>query len=177
MNEKEPPLFGVVGWKNAGKTTLTARLIGEFAARGFKVAAIKHSHHGFDVDQPGRDSYKFREAGAREVAIVSARRVAIMHELRDEEEPGLAEIAARLKGSDLLLVEGFKKNDHPKIEARRRESLQSDPLSRQIPGVVAIASDDETETDGLPCFALDDIPAIADFIAQYVKLETPGASQ
>ena len=165
-----PPVFGVVGWKNSGKTTLMSRLIEEFAARGLKVAAVKHAHHAFDVDQPGRDSYKFREAGAREVAVISAKRVAIMHELRDETEPSLDDILPRLHGSDLILVEGFKAHDHPKIEARRHEAVQGDPLAGAVPGVVAVASDHATETDELPLFPLDDVAAIADFITRYLGL-------
>jgi molybdenum cofactor guanylyltransferase/molybdopterin-guanine dinucleotide biosynthesis protein MobB len=166
-----PPIFGVVGWKNSGKTTLMSRLIAEFAARGIKVAAVKHAHHAFDIDQPGRDSYKFREAGAREVAVVSANRVAIMQELRGEDEPGLDEIVARLKGSNLILVEGFKTHDHAKIEARRKEAVQGDPLAGAVPGIVAVASDHATETEGLPVFRLDDASAIADFITRYTGLD------
>ena len=164
------PVFGVVGWKNSGKTTLMSRLIAEFAARGIKVAAVKHAHHAFDVDQPGRDSFKFRESGAREVAVVSANRVAIMQELRGEDEPGLDEILTRLEGSELILIEGFKAHDHPKIEARRKDAVQSDPLAGAIPGVVAVASDFATETNGLPLFELDEVSAIADFISRYTGL-------
>ncbi|MGF1619430.1 MAG: molybdopterin-guanine dinucleotide biosynthesis protein B [Rhodomicrobiaceae bacterium] len=165
-----PPVFGITGWKNSGKTTLTARLIAEFTARGFKVAAVKHAHHGFDVDQPGRDSHKFREAGAQEVAIGSAKRVAIMRELREEDEPELDDIVARLDGPDLVLVEGYKRNGHAKIEVRRRESIQHDPLAGRIGGVVAVASDHDTDSGGLPLFALDDIAAMADFIASHLGL-------
>lgn len=162
-----PRVFGVVGWKNSGKTTLMAKLIAEFARRGVKVAAIKHAHHEFDVDQPGRDSFKFREAGAREVAIVSSRRVAIMHELRGEDEPELEEVIDRLSGSELILVEGFKTRNHPKIEARRSNAAQRDPLAGAVPNVVAIAADHQTDGGRLPVFALDDAAAIADFIAAY----------
>jgi molybdopterin-guanine dinucleotide biosynthesis protein B len=167
------PVFGVVGWKNSGKTTLMSRLIAEFAARGVKAAAVKHAHHAFDVDQPGRDSYKFREAGAREVAVVSAMRIAIMRELRGEAEPGLDEILARLQGNDLILVEGFKSHDHPKIEARRGEAVQHDPLAGTVPGVVAIAADHETDAGGLPLFGLDDISGLADFITLHIMLGRP----
>lgn len=169
------PVFGVVGWKNSGKTLLTSRLIGEFCARGYRVAAVKHAHHGFDVDQPGRDSFRFREAGAREIALVSARRVAIMQELREEPEPSLAEIIARLQGSELILVEGFKAHDHPKIEARRRESARNDPIAGAMPGVVAIAADHPVETGGLAFFGLDEIVEMADFIARHVGLAKPNA--
>jgi molybdopterin-guanine dinucleotide biosynthesis adapter protein len=166
-----PPLFGVVGWKNSGKTTLTSHLIAELTRRGLKVAAAKHAHHGFDVDQPGRDSYKFREAGAREIAVISDRRVAIMHELRDEPEPALEDVLKRLEGSDLILIEGFKKHDHPKIEARRSEAVQRDPMGADIPGIVAIASDHEVETGEVPVFALDDIAGMADFILRHTGLD------
>jgi molybdopterin-guanine dinucleotide biosynthesis protein B len=169
------PVFGVVGWKNSGKTMLTSRLIGEFCARGYKVAAVKHAHHGFDVDQPGRDSYRFREAGARETALVSARRVAIMRELHEEAEPSLEEIVARLQGPELILVEGFKAHDHPKIEARRRDSARSDPIAGVMPGVVAIAADHPVETSGLAVFGLDEIAGIADFIARHLNLAPPNA--
>jgi molybdopterin-guanine dinucleotide biosynthesis protein B len=166
-----PPVFGVIGWKNSGKTTLMVRLIEEFARRSYRIAAIKHAHHGFDVDQPGRDSYRFREAGAREIAVVSSKRAAIMQELRGEAEPGLDEMIGRLHGSDLVLVEGFKTHDHPKIEARRQASLQGDPLAGAVPGVVAIAADHETQAGGLPVFQLDDISEIADFITRYSGLD------
>ncbi len=166
-----PPLFGIVGWKNSGKTTLTARLIAELTRRGYKVAAVKHAHHAFDVDQPGRDSYKFREAGAREVAVISAKRVAIMHELRDEPEPALEDVLRRLEGSDLVLVEGFKRHDHPKIEARRLEAVQQDAMGEDFPGIVAIASDHEVETGAVPVYALDDVAGIADLIVRHLELK------
>lgn len=169
-----PLVFGIVGWKNSGKTTLTSRLIGEFAARGYKVAAVKHAHHDFDVDQPGRDSHLFREAGAREVAVVSSKRVAIMHELRGETEPGLDEVMTRLSGSELILIEGFKNHDHAKIEVRRRDSAGNEPLVGAVPGVVAIAADHPTEAGGLALFGLDDIGAIADFITRYTGLGMRG---
>jgi molybdopterin-guanine dinucleotide biosynthesis adapter protein len=166
-----PALFGVVGWKNSGKTTLVSRLIAELTGRGLKVAAVKHAHHAFDVDQPGRDSYKFRDAGAREVAVVSGKRVAVMHELRDEAEPALEDVLSRLHGSDLILVEGFKRHDHPKIEARRVESVQQDAMGEEFPGIVAIASDHEIETGAVPVFALDDVSGIADLILRSTGLD------
>jgi molybdopterin-guanine dinucleotide biosynthesis adapter protein len=166
-----PPIFGVVGWKNSGKTTLVSALIAELTRCGVKVAAVKHAHHGFDVDQPGRDSYRFREAGAREVAVISGKRVAIMHELRGEAEPALEDILPRLGGSDLILIEGFKQHDHPKIEARRREAAQTTPMAGEFPGIVAIASDHAVETGELPVFALDDIAAMASFILRHTRLE------
>lgn len=164
------PVFGVIGWKNSGKTELMSRLIEEFSRRGYKVAAIKHAHHGFDVDQPGRDSYRLREAGAREVAIVSSKRVAIMHELRGEDEPSLDDVLDRLDGPDLILVEGFKANDHAKIEVRRQDARQRDALAGAVPGVVAVAADYEAEATGLPLFQLGDVSGIADFITRYTRL-------
>lgn len=166
-----PPLFGITGWKNSGKTTLTARLVAELARLGYKVATVKHAHHEFDVDQPGRDSYRFREAGAREVAVVSSMRVAIMYELRGEAEPALAEIVRRLKGSDIILAEGFKNEPHPKIEVRRSAAKDTTPLANKVPNVVAIAADHITDTGGLPFFDIDDIAAMADFIIRYTGLD------
>jgi len=162
-------VFGIVGWKNSGKTTLTVNLTGEFVRRGFRVATVKHAHHSFDIDQPGTDSFRHRQAGASETAIVSSNRWAIMHELRGEEEPPLADILARLSPSDLVLVEGFKKEPHPKIECRRLGARDQAPLADQVPGIVALASDHPIETK-LPRYDLDDIEAIADFIAAQLHL-------
>ncbi|MDZ4790315.1 MAG: molybdopterin-guanine dinucleotide biosynthesis protein B [Hyphomicrobiales bacterium] len=163
-----PPHFGVAGWKNSGKTTLVCRLIAEFTARGLKVAAVKHAHHGFDIDQQGRDSHNFRESGAREVVVVSEKRWALMTELRGEPEPGLEDILARLAGSDLVIVEGFKMGAHPKIETRRLESAQGSALAGHYPGIVAIATDYPVH-DTLPHFDLGDIEGIADFIEGYIR--------
>lgn len=162
------PIFGIVGWKNSGKTTLTARLIAELSSAGYKVAAAKHTHHTFDVDHQGRNSYKFREAGAREVAIVSAERTAILHELRGEAEPSLGEIVARLSGSDLVLAEGFKYEPHPKIEARRRDARHTAPLTGA--DIVAIAADHPVDAGPLPSFDIDDIAGIAGFILRHTGL-------
>jgi molybdopterin-guanine dinucleotide biosynthesis protein B len=119
---KTTPVFGITGWKNSGKTQLVTRLVAEFTQRGLKVSTVKHAHHNFDVDKPGADSYRHREAGAVEVALVSGRRWALMHELRDQEEPPLEDILARLTPCDLILIEGYKRENHPKIETRRLES-------------------------------------------------------
>jgi len=163
------PVFGITGWKNSGKTTLTERLVAIFSGRGFRVATVKHAHHSFDIDQPGTDSFRHRAAGAIETAVVSGRRWALMHELRDEEEPGLPEILARLTPCDLVLVEGFKNEPHPKIECRMLDARDRTPLASLVPGVVAIAADHLVE-EGLPLFMLDDVEAIADFIARHVGL-------
>ncbi len=164
-------IFGVIGWKNSGKTTLMARLLEEFSGRGYVVSAIKHAHHSFDIDHPGRDSYKFREAGARQVALVSPKRWALMHELRDEEKPGFEEILTHIGPCDLVLVEGYKGAPFPKIEARSSRSLTQEALSDDDPQILAIASDGEIDTGTLPSFDVNDIAGIADFIADNIGLE------
>ena len=152
-------VFGVTGWKNAGKTTLVERLVVEFVRRGWRVSTIKHAHHDVDVDQPGRDSYRHRVAGAIEVAVVGGRRYAIM---REEADPALAEVLARLAPADLVLIEGYKREAHPKIEVRAGEAPS---LAAEDPNVVAIASDAQPAETHLPWFRRDDIVAMADFIA------------
>lgn len=164
------PIFGIIGWKNSGKTTLMARLIDEFTRRGLVVSAIKHAHHSFDIDHPGRDSYRFRESGARQVALVSPKRWALMHELHDEPKPELDDILGQIGPCDLVLVEGFKKGTHPKIEARSPRSLTQDRLSDDDPAIVAVATDGDTDTGALPRFDVDDISGIADFIANHVGI-------
>jgi molybdopterin-guanine dinucleotide biosynthesis protein B len=156
-------VFGVTGWKNAGKTTLVERLVAEFVRRGWTVNTIKHAHHGVDVDQPGRDSFRHRTAGATEVAVVGGHRYAIM---REQEEPTLAEVLARLAPADLILIEGFKREPHPKIEVRSGDDeAGAPPMAPQDPSIVAIAADQPPADQRLPWFRRDDIPGIADFIA------------
>lgn len=168
-----PPLFGVVGWKNSGKTTLMAKLIANFAARGLEVAAVKNAHHGFDVDQEGRDSFRYREAGARTVAVSSAKRFAIMTELGERPEPRLDQLIRHIGSADIILVEGFKRESHQKLEVRRMDALQRTPLAPQDPSIVAVAADFEAEGAGLPVFSLDDIDAIAEFILARVSPQEP----
>ncbi len=158
------PVIGVAGWKNSGKTTLVERLIAEFTRRGLKVATVKHAHHSFQIDDEATDSARHRRAGAAQVAIVSSARWAIVNELRDAPEPGLQDVLDRLDPCDLILVEGYKTALIPKIEARRREGRGGRPLAEEDPNVIAIACDHEINGSTLPCFALDDISAIADFI-------------
>ena len=161
-------VYGVTGWKNAGKTTLMERLVSEIAGRGVTVSTIKHAHHDTDVDQPGRDSYRHRTAGAREVLLASPVRWALMHELRDTPEPQLSELLPRLSPVDLVLVEGYKRAAHPKIEAYRAANGRP-PLAGKYPTIMAIATDTPLETD-LPVLDLDDTAAIADFILEQVGL-------
>lgn len=163
-------IFGIIGWKNSGKTTLTERLVAEFCRRGFSVATVKHAHHEFDIDKEGTDSFRHRKAGAREVAIVSGRRWALMHELDGEAEPDLNEILTRLAPCDLVLVEGYKRERHAKIEARRLEGKEGKPLFNDDPAIVAVAADHPVAAGSLPVFDLDDIDRIADFIAGHVGL-------
>lgn len=165
------PVFGITGWKNSGKTQLVSRLVGEFTRRGLKVSTIKHAHHAFDIDHEGTDTFRHREAGASEVAIVSSRRWALMHELTGEDEPQLDDVISRLSPCDLVLIEGYKREGHPKIEVRRRESADHRPLASDDPTILAIASDHDAAGEGLPVFDLDDVKAIADFIQDRLNLE------
>lgn len=162
-------VWGVVGWKNTGKTGLMERLVGEFVNRGVSVSTVKHAHHAFDVDQPGKDSYRHRVAGASEVLLGSAERWALMAELRGAEEPDLTALLAKLSPVDLILVEGFKASEHPKIEAHRAETGAA-LLAPGMPSVRAIASDCGARHGNLAAFDLDDTAAIADFIASELGL-------
>ena len=161
-------LFGVVGWKNAGKTGLMERLVTEITHRGITVSTVKHAHHSFDVDHPGKDSFRHRHAGASEVLLSSRSRVAVMHELRDAPEPSLADLLTRLQPVDLVLIEGYKRDAHPKVEAHR--AATGNPLiAPGDPTVRAIASDVPLDMD-LPVFDLNDTAAVADFILGQVGL-------
>jgi len=155
-------LFGVVGWKNSGKTGLMERLVAEITARGYTVSTVKHAHHAFDVDQPGTDSHRHRIAGAWEVILASGRRVALMQELRDAPEPDLDALLARLSPVDLVLVEGFKRAPHPKIETFRAEAGNT-LIAPGDQTIRAVASDVPLDLDR-PVFDLNDTAGIADFI-------------
>ncbi|AHC99837.1 molybdopterin-guanine dinucleotide biosynthesis protein B [Leisingera methylohalidivorans] len=155
-------IYGVTGWKNNGKTGLMERLVTEFTSRGLTVSTIKHAHHATDVDQPGTDSYRHRQAGASEVVLASAGRVAIMQELRGAAEPPLAELLARLRPVDLVLVEGYKREPHPKVEACRK-AAGTDLIALQDASIRAVASDTPLDLDR-PVFDLNATSAIADFI-------------
>ena len=154
-------IIGFAGWSGAGKTTLIVNLIPVLRARGLSVSTLKHAHHGFDIDRPGKDSHQHREAGAQEVLIASSRRWAMLHELRDEPEPPLAELLCRLSPVDLIIIEGFKAAPYPKIEVFRSENGKP-PLHPDDPYIRAIAADGEIIGTKLPVLRLDDIEAIAD---------------
>jgi molybdopterin-guanine dinucleotide biosynthesis protein B len=156
-------VFGLAGWSGSGKTTLLVRLIPALVARGLSVSTIKHAHHAFDVDRPGKDSHSHRLAGAREVMVSSANRFALMHELRGAPEPTVEELVARMSPVDLLLIEGFKHHAHDKLEVHR-PALGKPLLAPGDPRVVAVASDAPLEGLPVPRLPLDDIEAVAGFV-------------
>jgi len=161
-------IYGVVGYKNAGKTGLMERLVTEITSRGFSVSTLKHAHHTFDVDHPGKDSYRHRHAGAHQVLLSSRARWALMTELRDSDELPLSDLLGQLDPVDLILVEGYKRDTHPKIEAYRAETNHP-VLARDDTTVRAVASDCAMAITQ-PVFDLNDTTAIADFILSEVGL-------
>ena len=161
-------IFGFAGYSGSGKTTLIEQLIQIFVAEGLKISLIKHTHHDFSIDQPGKDSYRHRIAGCNEVMVTSTYRWALVHELRDEPEPGLNEQLARLSPCDLVLVESFKNEIIPKLEVHRAV-LDKPLLFPHDPNIVAISSDATMETS-LPQFRLDQPAKIATFILQQTGL-------
>lgn len=165
------PVFGITGWKNSGKTTLVTRLVAEFVRRGYRISTVKHAHHDFDIDKPATDSFRHREAGASEVMIVSGNRWALMHELRGEAEPPFEAALTQLSPCDLVLVEGYKREGHPKIETRRLSAARDEPLALGDPSILAVAADHAAEAGGRPFFDLDDVAGIADFIAATLSLK------
>ena len=161
-------IIGLAGWSGAGKTTLMVKLIPLLVARGLTVSTIKHAHHAFDVDKPGKDSYEHRQAGAREVLVASATRFALMHELRGAPEPDLAALLAKLSPCDLVLIEGFKRDLHPKIEVHR--AANGKPfLFPDDPAIVALASDVAPPDGSLPHVHLDDADAIAALVTTHAR--------
>ena len=161
-------VFGFAGYSNAGKTTLIEALIARFVARGLRVSLIKHAHHGFDIDRPGKDSFRHREAGATEVMLVCDKRWAIMHELRDEPEPDLERQLALLSPCDLVLIEGYKSNAVPKIEVHRPANGKPF-IWPENPSIVAVASD-VAVAGPLPWLDLNDHAAIAAFVLKATEL-------
>ena len=173
-------VFGLAGWSGSGKTTLMVKLIPALVTRGLTVSTVKHAHHGFDLDRPGKDSHRHRQAGASEVMVGSARRWALMHELRGEAEPTAADLIAAMTPVDLLLIEGFKRERHEKIEVHR-PAVGKPLLCRDDPRIVAVASDEDLPDrtpprpdlpcPDLPLLDLNDARAIADFIVERVGLK------
>lgn len=163
-------IFGLAGWSGSGKTTLIERLIPVLAARAGKVSLVKHAHHEFDIDQPGKDSFRHREAGCSEVLVSSARRFALMHELRGERELTLPQLVARLSTCDLVLVEGFKSYPIPKLEIWR-PSVHKPLLHRDDPAIRGIATDEPAALAGtrLPVFTLEAIDEIATFVLREAR--------
>lgn len=170
-----PRAFGIAGYKNSGKTTLTVALIGELRRRGYRVASVKHAHHSFKIDDDQTDSARHRRAGASQVAIVSRLRWAIVTELEDGSEPCLAEVLQRLAvyrpAHDIVLVEGYKAEAIPKIECRRLDALREPAFAETDPHVVAIAADHRVANSVVPVFDLDDVSGIVDLIVGTVGLE------
>ena len=156
-------VIGLAGWNGAGKTTLLRRLIPLLTARGLLVSTLKHAHHSFDIDQPGKDSWEHRQAGATEVLVASSARWALMHELHDDREPSLPALLTHMSPVDLVLVEGFKREAHPKIEIHRLANAKP-LLQPDDPSIIAIASDAPLQGLPIPLHHLDDIAAIADVV-------------
>jgi molybdopterin-guanine dinucleotide biosynthesis protein B len=161
-------VLGIAGWSGSGKTTLITKLIPLLASRGIRVATLKHAHHAFDVDQPGKDSYEHRKAGACEVIVSSARRWVQMHEVGDGTEATLAQLLTRLSPCDLVLVEGFKTERHPKMEVFRRE-VGKTPLHPEDTRIVAISSDVDFPGAGIPRVDLNDIEAVATMVLAHAE--------
>lgn len=161
-------VFGIVGRSGSGKTTLIEAMLPLLGARGIKVSVVKHSHHDFQMEPPGKDSARFRQAGAQEVMVASPFRYAIVHELRGAPQPSLAEQLARLAPADLVLVEGFKQADIPRLEVYR-PALGKPPLHAEDAGFLAVVTDAALEID-LPCLPLDDPGAVAAFITRTLGL-------
>jgi len=160
-NEGKPFVIGIAGWKNSGKTTLVAKLIGVLTARGYRVSTIKHSHHDLALDDAGTDSARHRAAGAQEVAVVSPTRWVLGDAVHDEPEPPLADVLARLAPADIVLVEGYKGERIAKIEVRRRGQGDGPPLAETDARVLAIASDHAVGDATVPVLDLDDVDGIA----------------
>ncbi len=163
-------IFGLAGWSGSGKTTLIVKLIPEFVSRGLTVSTMKHAHHKFDIDVPGKDSYEHRQAGASEVMISASQRWALMHEVGDIDEPSVDELIAHMSPVDLLLVEGFKWHSHLKMEIHR-PSIGKPLLQKDDPEIIAVASDEALAGLSVPMLDLNDVDGIADFILDRCSLK------
>jgi molybdopterin-guanine dinucleotide biosynthesis protein B len=161
------PVFGIAGWSGSGKTTLIEKLLPLLTARGLRVATVKHTHKNFDFDKPGKDSWRHREAGAHEVMIAAPKQWTLVHQVHDEVETGLAHLLVRMSASDLVLVEGFKREAIPKLEVHRTV-LGKPLLATDDANIVAIASDAPVAGLALPRFDLGDVAAIAGFIVKVI---------
>lgn len=159
-------IIGLAGWSGSGKTTLITKVIPRLAARGLRVSTLKHAHHGFDLDTPGKDSFMHRAAGATEVIISSAKRWAILHELREEQEWNLPDLLRKMSPVDLVLVEGFKRDRFPKLEIHRVENGKP-LLHPEDPHIVAIACDSPLPGARLPHVDLNDIDAVVDVLLKH----------
>ncbi len=159
-------IIGLAGWSGSGKTTLISKVLPCLLARGLRVSTLKHAHHGFDLDKPGKDSFIHRESGATEVIISSAKRWAVLHELRDEPEWNMADLVAKMSPVDLVLVEGFKRDNFPKLEIHRVANGKP-LLHNEDPGIVAIAADTPLPHAKVPVVDLNDIEAIADLLLKH----------
>jgi molybdopterin-guanine dinucleotide biosynthesis protein B len=164
-------IIGLAGWSGSGKTTLITKLIPRLLARGIAVSTLKHAHHGFDLDKPGKDSFVHRAAGATEVIISSAKRWAILHELREEAEWDMGALVARMSPVDLVLVEGFKRDAFPKLEIHRAENGKP-LLHPDDPHIVAVACDSALPASSVPVVDLNDIDAIADLLLKQAVQDT-----
>lgn len=167
-------IFGLVGWSGSGKTTLMRLLLPELTSRGYRVSTMKHTHHNFDIDKPGKDSYMHREAGAHEVLITGAKRWAILHENRQAPEPDIDTLLSRLEEVDLVLIEGFKSHSHAKMEVFR-PSVGKSMIAADDKTIVAIASDEQLNVENCPILDLSDIVGIADFILDHCGLNRRAA--
>ncbi|MBT3766739.1 MAG: molybdopterin-guanine dinucleotide biosynthesis protein B [Rhodospirillaceae bacterium] len=163
-------VFGLIGWQDSGKTTLMVKLIPEIINRGHTVSSMKHTHHSFDIDKPGKDSFEHRRAGAGEVLVASGKRWALMHELDNQEEPTMDELVGMMAPVDLLLVEGFKRDQHAKMEVHRSKTNKP-LLCENDPTVVAVASDKALPHLNIPVLDINDVAAIADFVLGHCELE------
>jgi molybdopterin-guanine dinucleotide biosynthesis protein B len=163
--------FGLAGWSGSGKTRLMMRLLPELIGRGYSVSTIKHAHHNFDIDKPGKDSFEHRRAGASEVMVSSEKRWALMHEHRTALQPNAEALIAEMTPVDLILIEGFKDDTHPKLEIHRARS-EKPLLYLNDPNIVAIATEKPLETN-LPQLHIEDILSIADFIESHCALRRP----
>jgi molybdopterin-guanine dinucleotide biosynthesis protein B len=167
-------IIGLAGWSGSGKTTLLTKLIPRLTARGLTVSTVKHAHHAFDIDQPGKDSHSHRMAGATEVLVGSANRWAVVHELRGAAEPSLRELLAKLAPVDIVIVEGYKREPHPKLEVHRA-AVRKPLLQPEDPHIVAIAADQPLPDAAVPVVALDDVEAIAEIVVRHAA--PPGARE